>query len=238
MTTFHEAIVYVDESGDHGPTSPTYPVFVLAFCVFDKIAYAEEVTTSITKFKFRYFGHDAVHLHEREIRLAKPPFDILKDPATRHAFMDDISTIIAEAPLKIIAIVVRKDDPRNLYKRILNPDTYHAAMMVGVAHMEEALQLRSKAKHALFVFEQRSPRHDLNLEREFRLQGGGKLPTEIAFAPKGNYAGLELADLVARPIGIHVLRPHQSNRAWDIIKTKLWDGPGREGLTVIGQAPT
>ena len=28
-------IVYVDESGDHGPVSAEYPMFVLAFCVFD-----------------------------------------------------------------------------------------------------------------------------------------------------------------------------------------------------------
>ena len=28
--TFSDLIVYVDESGDHGPVSPEFPVFVLA----------------------------------------------------------------------------------------------------------------------------------------------------------------------------------------------------------------
>ncbi len=32
---------------------------------------------------------------------------------------------------------------------------------------------------------------------------------------------LELADLVARPVGIKVLRPDQPNRAYDILEKKL-----------------
>ena len=33
---FSRYIVYADESGDHGPASLEYPIFVLAFCIFDK----------------------------------------------------------------------------------------------------------------------------------------------------------------------------------------------------------
>lgn len=38
---------------------------------------------------------------------------------------------------------------------------------------------------------------------------------------KNNSIGLQLADLVARPIGLKQLRPSQSNRAWDVIERKL-----------------
>lgn len=40
--TFGDFIVYVDESGDHGLArmDPDYPVFVLAFCIFEKRALA------------------------------------------------------------------------------------------------------------------------------------------------------------------------------------------------------
>jgi len=41
--------------------------------------------------------------------------------------------------------------------------------------------------------------------------------------------GLQFADLIARPIGIHVLRPEQQNRAWDIIKEKIYN----DGLVVL-----
>lgn len=51
---------------------------------------------------------------------------------------------------------------------------------------------------------------------------GQKLNFEIVFADKkSNSAGLQLADLVARPIGLSVLRPHQSNRAFDAARPKL-----------------
>ena len=52
---------------------------------------------------------------------------------------------------------------------------------------------------------------------------------EIVFADKRtNSAGLQLADLTARPIGRHFLDPGQPNRAWDIIETKLHRGPDGE----------
>lgn len=45
---------------------------------------------------------------------------------------------------------------------------------------------------------------------------------EMEIIPKAsNSIGLQLADLVARPIGIHCMRPQQANRSFDIIKTKF-----------------
>jgi hypothetical protein len=41
-------------------------------------------------------------------------------------------------------------------------------------------------------------------------------------------SGLQLADLVARPIGLHVLRRDQSNRAFDLLKSKFYCAGGRE----------
>ncbi len=38
---------------------------------------------------------------------------------------------------------------------------------------------------------------------------------------KSNSSGLQLADLMARPIGLKVLRPLQENRAFDVIRPKL-----------------
>lgn len=43
--------------------------------------------------------------------------------------------------------------------------------------------------------------------------------------------GLQIADLIARPIGLRILRPDQPNRAYDIIAKKLRRSPsgGVEG---------
>lgn len=59
------------------------------------------------------------------------------------------------------------------------------------------------------------------------------LRLEIVIANKQvNSEGLQLADLVARPIGLRVLRPEQANRTWEIIQPKLWRG--QAGVTEQG----
>ena len=40
-----------------------------------------------------------------------------------------------------------------------------------------------------------------------------------------NSAGLQLADLMARSVALHHLRPEQPNRAFEIIETKLCRSP-------------
>ncbi len=45
---------------------------------------------------------------------------------------------------------------------------------------------------------------------------------------KAMSSGLQLADLVARPIGLNVLRPDQENRAFDILKRKFYCDGGRD----------
>jgi hypothetical protein len=58
-----------------------------------------------------------------------------------------------------------------------------------------------------------------------------RLPFEIIFADKKtNSSGFQLADLVARPVGLNFLRPEQENRAFEILKRKFFCSGGREGV--------
>lgn len=41
-------------------------------------------------------------------------------------------------------------------------------------------------------------------------------------------SGLQLADLVARPIGLNLLKPEQPNRAFNILKKKFFCSGGPE----------
>ena len=90
---FSDYIVYVDESGDHSLESidEKYPLFVLAFCIFNKKHYIEQVSPAIKKFKFNQFGHDMVLLHEFDIRKAKNEFVILINEERRYAFMSALT---------------------------------------------------------------------------------------------------------------------------------------------------
>ncbi|MEO0462715.1 MAG: hypothetical protein AAF127_06270 [Pseudomonadota bacterium] len=56
-----------------------------------------------------------------------------------------------------------------------------------------------------------------------------KYPFAINLANKQiNSAGLQLADLVARPIGLHHLRSDQPNRAFEALRPKFFCRGGRE----------
>lgn len=74
---------------------------------------------------------------------------------------------------------------------------------------------------------------DAKLELEFRRicdgnNAVGKMPNlDIRFMDKKhNSTGLQLADLVAHPIGRHVINYTQHNRAYDVVEPKFRKGPG------------
>lgn len=75
------------------------------------------------------------------------------------------------------------------------------------------------------------------LKLEFRRIGDGEnklgapLPFEIVFPDKkANSSGLQLADLVARPISMSVLRPDQEYRAFEMLTCKFYCDGGRENV--------
>ena len=114
---FSEYIVYVDESGDHSLASidQDYPIFVLAFCVFRKDRYLEKVVPKLQSFKFKYYGHDMVVLHELDIRKSRGPFNILLDKKMRDPFMDDLNCLIDSAPFTLITSVIDKQKHLDRY---------------------------------------------------------------------------------------------------------------------------
>lgn len=227
-STFGDFVVYVDESGDHGLEGMdlSYPMFVLAFCIFRKADYVTQIVPPFQSLKFKYFGHDLAVLHEREMRKQEGMFRILRDRSRRTSFMDDINRLVAEAPFVVVAAVIDKAKLKSQYARPTNP--YHLALEFCLERLQYFLSdVKATPGKVHIVFESRGAREDGQLELEFRRvcssnRSGDELPFEPVFASKGsNSTGLQLADLVARPIGLHVLRPSQPNRAYEIIKTKL-----------------
>lgn len=226
-------IVYVDESGDHGLTNidPHYPVFVLAFCIVEKEAYIQRIVPAVQRLKFDYFGHDMVVLREADIRKSRPPFDILMNSDVRVPFYRDLNALIDESPFTIVASAIRKTDFRPPAGSDGNP--YHVAMEFGLERVFMELQGRGqRGRLTHIVFERRGRQEDEALELEFRRimdktrLGGMSDSLDVVFAHKqANSAGLQLADMVARPIGRRLLAPDQPNRAWDIVRGKLRQSP-------------
>ena len=222
-------IVYVDESGDHSLESinPRYPLFVLSFCVFEKTHYSHIVTPGLRMLKFSTFGHDMVVLHEHDIRKKVGAFsELSKEP--REAFLESLSSLMDQNDFIVIPIVI---DKYAMKEHGLDPiHVYHFAMRLGLETLYQLLKSYGQNNRLTHVvFEARGQKEDLELGLEFRRVCDynnfirQRLPFEIVISDKKtNSEGLQFADIVARPIGLSVLKPDQPNRAFTILKKKLY----------------
>lgn len=203
-------LVYVDESGGHDLSSPdpNYPVFVLAAAVFDADLYAREFVPALTRLKIRHLGHDGHVLHEAEIRKRVGIFGFARNETRQRQFMDRLAELVDGFATSILAQVLLPDRDRT-----------NRADLKSAHHLVAALAAVS-TEPCMILLERRGRTEDdamrWQLEHSFGQFG---LAAEIDFCPKSHAVpGLELADLVARPIGLHVLRPHQENRAFALLR--------------------
>jgi Protein of unknown function (DUF3800) len=231
--SFSDYIIYADESGDHGLKSidPQFPVFVLAFCVVRKSTYIDRIVPAFQRLKFEFWGHDGVVLHAHEIRKSEGDFRILLNANTRANFFDRINSVVNAAEFTIIASVIDKKRHAERYAKPADP--YEISLAFCMERAQRYLLNLGQGNRVTHVqVECRGRVEDTKLELEFRrICDGqnmiGRMPNlEIRFTDKKhNSTGLQLADLVAHPIGRHVVSPAQPNRAYDILKPKFRRGP-------------
>ena len=159
--------------------------------------------------------------------------ELRDEPAAKTAFINDLTKIIGGSNFILASCVVEK---QRLHETTDTPDNpYHIALLHCMLSLYDFLvEKREQAQLTHVIVEQRGGKEDKKLELEFRRICDGKnprnirLPFEILFAnKKAMSSGLQLADLVARPIGLHVLRPKQVNRSFDALKDKFYCEGGR-----------
>jgi len=228
-------LIFVDESGDHGLVTldKDFPVFALVFCIISKQDYLNYLVPSVQQLKLDIWGHDQVILHERDIRKESGIFATLRtNRALREEFLERLSQIIADAPIQLITSIIDKPKLLSKYTNPFNP--YELALRFCMERTLKYLCQKGEAGKRLHVLiEARGKNEDDQLELEFRRICGNqcdwqyktldfqKIIFEPLFVPKSsNCTGLQIADLVARPIAINYLRPDQPNRSWEIIKNK------------------
>src|SRR5690606_9731119 len=137
----------------------------------------------------------------------------------KQAFLDELTGIIESSKFILIGCIIDKE---RLRERSENP--YHLALGFCLETLHELMQEKKQDDLPTHVVvECRGKKEDAELELEFRRvcagenRFGSALPFEVVFADKKtNSSGLQLADLVARPIGLSVVRAGQPNRAFDV----------------------
>lgn len=230
---FGDYLVFVDESGDHNLTQidPQFPVFVLLFAILSKAEYVNQVCPDLQRFKFEFWGHDEVVLHEHEIRKPSGDFLFLLRKPLRERFLNGLARQMERLPATVIAVVIDKLSYAARYREPLNP--YDYALEVGLERVFRHLHdLGQSTASTAIIVETRGRREDAELELAFRrvCDGSNALRKpfhfQLVMIPKSsNSTGLQLTDLMARPVALHHLRPGQPNRAFDLIEPKLRRSP-------------
>jgi hypothetical protein len=241
MAAFSDFVIYADESGSPHADADTrdFPIFVLNFLVVEKRIYAERLSPAVQALKFGVFGHDQVVFHERDIRKQSGVFAQFRtDPVRRQDFLAALTTLVARSDFAFDYAIV---DKAKMPQRLDDPwSPYDIALGLCMEHSAKRLKRSGQAgKVVHVVFEARGKKEDQLLELEFhrvakgmaRVSFGSNDVQDFSWTPvfadkKSNSAGLQLADLAARPLGLNYLRPTQPNRAYSAMRTtSASDGP-------------
>jgi len=233
---FSDYLVFVDESGDHNLVhiDSQFPVFVLLFAIIHKDDYGKRVCPELQRFKFDYWGHDEVVLHEHEIRKPFGDFLFLIQRSIRDRFLAGLTGQMEALPATVVAVVIDKVAFAERHHKPVGP--YEYALETGLERVCQHLDgLGQAEKSTAIIVEKRGKREDAELELAFRRLCDGanalrrSFPFQLVMIPKAsNSPGLQLTDLMARPVALHHLRPGQPNRAFDIIHAKLRRSPEGE----------
>lgn len=232
-------IAFFDECGDHSLVKINHelPVFVMCTVIVERTTYAEVIVPALAALKLRYFAHEGVNLHSRDIRKADGPYTILLNAQVRARFIEDLSETMARLPFTLFATAIHKYaykarygvDARNPYDVALEY-SFERVLHFMEASGETALPVIAEARgtnedNALRASFQRLMSEGTGYNKAVRFL---KLACPISFRRKNdNIAGIQLADLCAHPVARHVLKPEVENRAFRVIEPKFYQGGGK-----------
>lgn len=214
--------MFVDESGDHNlapeKVQSTYPLFVLAGCIFEESYYKDTVIPKFNEFKKEFFGNDDIILHTLELtrphRSKDKRYLKLRNADFRIKFYTALNKLISEFEFVLVACAIKKVE--HVTKSGLEAlDPYLLSFDDLLNELVDHLKPDQKGK---IIAEKRNDNLDNQLQLAWlnlKINGTNVVkPAEIKdriddmqLIPKSyNEAGLQLADLVASPIGRHILK--------------------------------
>ncbi len=243
-------ILFLDETGDHSLTKidAQYPVFALCGVIMDEQYHQNIATARLDAFKKGLFGTNKIVLHTADFTRNKEGFEAMCQHEFRIRFFAGLQELIAGLDFKTVACVVKKHE--HLKKYGLNAlDPYLLSLSVLV----ERFIFECGSAGGAIVAEARDATLNNALELAFldlKISGTTFIPaTKIKrrihnFAireKRDNTAGLQVADVVATPIGRHTLGKTtypsycEHGDFFSVVEAKFrqtWDGK-TEGMGLI-----
>lgn len=229
-------IAFFDECGDHSleKIDRDFPLFVLSTVIMERSAYQEQIVPALGRLKMRFWNHEGVNLHSRDIRKALGDFSFMQVPQKRAMVLSALSDMMEDLPITPFITAIHKQVHKERYGMVAsNPYDLALTYMDMVERVLHFLD-GERETHLPVTAEARGKNEDNELEAAFyRLMTRGtrfipaqrfqRLKCPIAFRRKtDNIAGLQIADLCAHPAARKVLKPEQPNQAWDRVKDRIY----------------
>lgn len=208
--------MYLDESGDHNldKIQDTYPVFVLTGIIVEDDMALREIETQFRHLKQKFFGTEEIIFHTSDITRNRNGFGKMKEVHFKNNFYDALNVIMMTLRYKIIAAVIDKKKHKERYGDNAF-DPYNLCLSAIIERF--CFDIGNKAAGGMVIAEKRSKLLDKQLQLVWaqmcttgtRHLAGSVIAKRIGgfhlAGKKENIAGLQLADLVATPIGRHVM---------------------------------
>ncbi len=245
-------VLFLDESGDHSlaKIDPQYPLFVLCGVIMEEGYHDTAATAELNAFKNKLFGREDIILHTADFTRDGRGFESMGDHKFRTRFFTELEAWVKKIDFKIVACVIRKEEHLQKYGvRALDP------YMLSLSVLIERFIFECGAAGGSVIAESRGGTFDNALELAFldlKIRGTGYLPaTKVRKRiynftireKKENITGLQLADVVATPIGRHVAGKKtyasycSGGDFFSTVRTKLREGQRGEyhgmGLVVL-----
>lgn len=232
--------VYLDECGSHTPKikERDFDAFVLAAAIV-RDQDEDSLSEQVREWKRSIWGEKTVILHEPELRRRSGKFWFSGDRTKAVDALSSLDKLIDQLPFQGIAVVVHRSEYLKAVRDAALDDAlpqhiYLMALDFLCERIVMALDCEFGGAKGTIIAESRGPKEDATLQYEFvRLQLDGtsyvsdswfryQLIPGIVFRPKSdNLAGLQVADLMARPCGEKALDPTATPERWNVFRGKL-----------------
>ena len=238
-------VAFIDECGDHSWThiNPEFPLFVLSTIIVERDHYVREIVPAFANLKLRYWPHEGVNLHTRDIRKAHADFAFLQVSALRESFLAEVSALMARIQFTLFITGIRKPE----FSAAHSPHSADPYAIALERTFERVLHfLDGHGETSLPVIaEARGKNEDAALSASFYKllhDGTRNTPAErfrrlrcpMTFVRKvQNIAGTQLADLCGYPASRNILKPAQPNLAFDVVRAHLYTHDGESGWQVL-----
>lgn len=223
---------------------PNWPIFVIVGLLVGETYYAKTVVPRMKALKKAHGLNPSTPMHSRSIRRWEGEFSFLQDAPRRSAFYEDINALIDGLRVRLYAVVIDKVRLQRRFLVQLNPYDVAMSQLLSVICGPPRVVGANRPTVVKMVAESRGKVEDRQLQSEYQnfrrggLSGYGAkgiqnrrrqtvrrlFPERVEFAKKTKViAGLELADLLAYPIGRAVISENWDNRAATVAFSKLRD---------------